>query len=54
VPEDELELASRIRTELGKLIPSYMIPRKIIFREHIPMTNNGKANRKELLGEVTA
>jgi D-alanine--poly(phosphoribitol) ligase subunit 1 len=51
---NEFELTTAIKQELGALIPAYMVPRKILFREQIPMTNNGKVNRKELLSEVYA
>lgn len=33
----------------GKLV-NYMIPKKIIWMEEIPLNNNGKINRKKLLG----
>lgn len=39
-----------IREELEAFLPSYMIPKKIVFMEQIPMTNNGKADRKQLGG----
>ena len=45
---DSADMAGRIRQELGKLIPEYMIPKKIVFIENIPMTSNGKADRKSL------
>ena len=54
VPEqaaaDEFEYAQRIRKELGKLIPHYMIPKKFVFLKEMPMTNNGKADRRQLQG----
>lgn len=39
-----------IKEELSAFLPSYMIPKKIVFLEKIPMTNNGKADRKQLGG----
>ena len=29
-------------------IPHYMVPKKYVFLEDMPRTNNGKVNRKEL------
>ena len=38
----------RIRSELKKRIPEYMIPRKFVFEDSLPMTQNGKVDRKAL------
>lgn len=38
----------RIRGELRKRIPEYMIPRKFVFKDSLPMTQNGKVDRKAL------
>ena len=37
-----------IREEAKKYLPEYMIPKKIIFKETLPVTNNGKTDRKAL------
>ena len=37
-----------IKKELEKLIPHYMIPKKIIFLDKIPTTTNGKYDRRSL------
>ncbi len=37
-----------IKNKLEKLIPSYMIPKTIVFLEKIPINNNGKYDRKKL------
>ena len=37
-----------IKKELSKLIPNYMIPKKIIIIDKIPVNNNGKYDRKKL------
>jgi D-alanine--poly(phosphoribitol) ligase subunit 1 len=37
-----------IKQELCKLIPNYMIPKKIVIIEEIPVNNNGKYDRKKL------
>ncbi|MGI5931147.1 MAG: D-alanine--poly(phosphoribitol) ligase subunit DltA [Eubacterium sp.] len=49
-PEYEGSYADRkwIREKLKERIPAYMVPKKIIFTNDIPMTNNGKADRKSL------
>lgn len=39
-----------IKEALAEHLPEYMIPKKIVFMEHLPMTNNGKADRKQLGG----
>jgi D-alanine--poly(phosphoribitol) ligase subunit 1 len=41
-----------IKKELSRILPDYMIPRKIIFRESVPLTINGKINRKALTEEL--
>lgn len=45
---NEFEKAQQIRHELKSFVPDYMIPKKIKFLESLPMTSNGKVNRKEL------
>ncbi|MFD3447545.1 D-alanine--poly(phosphoribitol) ligase subunit DltA [Microbacteriaceae bacterium 4G12] len=52
--EKEFQLTSAIKKEVSALLPNYMIPRKFIYQSSIPMTANGKADRKKLLSEVTA
>ena len=37
-----------IKYELSKLIPSYMIPKKIVIVDNIPINKNGKYDRKKL------
>ena len=38
-----------IRQELKELLPYYMIPSKIRFMESLPLTKNGKTDRKKLM-----
>ncbi|MFC4619176.1 D-alanine--poly(phosphoribitol) ligase subunit DltA [Camelliibacillus cellulosilyticus] len=52
--EKEYQLTSAIKKELGTVLPTYMIPRKFDYRLTLPMTANGKVDRKKLLEEVTA
>lgn len=37
-----------IRNSLKERLPEYMVPKKIIFVDSIPMTNNGKIDRKKM------
>lgn len=47
---DEFSASQKVRQSLKSLLPDYMIPRKMSFLEQMPMTINGKVNRKALLG----
>ncbi len=38
----------RIRSSLREKLPDYMVPKKIIFVDHLPMTSNGKTDRRSL------
>lgn len=48
----DFALVSEIKEGLKKLLPDYMIPRKIIIKELLPMNANGKINRKLLMEEL--
>lgn len=37
-----------VRSALKELVPDYMVPKKIIFRDRMPMNTNGKIDRKAL------
>ena len=37
-----------VKEALKKMLPDYMVPKKISFIEQLPLTNNGKADRKKL------
>ncbi|HIV13258.1 MAG TPA: D-alanine--poly(phosphoribitol) ligase subunit DltA [Candidatus Pullilachnospira stercoravium] len=41
-----------LRRQLMEFLPSYMIPKKIVVLPRMPLTNNGKADRKALGGMV--
>ena len=43
-----LVLSERLKQELLQFVPDYMVPKKFVFLEQMPMTNNGKADRKKL------
>ncbi len=44
------ENINNLKTYLRKFIPGYIMPRKIVQVNEIPITNNGKVNKKELEG----
>lgn len=47
--ESNLKIGIRIKNDLRKLIPSYMIPRKIKILDSFPLNTNGKIDRKKLM-----
>lgn len=46
--EKDYQLASYLKKALGDYMPTYMIPRQFSFVSQLPMTTNGKINRKLL------
>ncbi|EUJ32197.1 D-alanine--poly(phosphoribitol) ligase subunit 1 [Listeria floridensis FSL S10-1187] len=46
------KLSKAIKEELAFKMPSYMIPRKWVYKEEFILTNNGKIDRKVLNNEV--
>jgi D-alanine--poly(phosphoribitol) ligase subunit 1 len=46
--KSDFEITRALKHELSGRLPDYMIPRKFIFVEQFPMTNNGKADRRKL------
>lgn len=46
--EKNLAFIMKIKKELGEYIPEYMIPRKIVIKDSLPTTSNGKINRRLL------
>jgi D-alanine--poly(phosphoribitol) ligase subunit 1 len=44
----DFEAANRLRSLLAERVPAYMVPRRFRFFEALPMTINGKADRREL------
>lgn len=52
--EKEYQLTAAIRKDLALRLPAYMIPRKFTYHSIIPMTMNGKADRKKMKEEVFA
>jgi acyl-coenzyme A synthetase/AMP-(fatty) acid ligase len=45
------EAERRLRAHLAAELPSYMQPRKIVWRETLPLSPNGKVDRAALLKE---
>lgn len=52
--DKEYKLTAAIRKDLALRLPAYMIPRKFTYYNAIPMTMNGKADRKKMKEEVFA
>ncbi|MED4223989.1 D-alanine--poly(phosphoribitol) ligase subunit DltA [Neobacillus cucumis] len=50
--EKEYQLTSAIKKELGLVLPTYMIPRKFSYHKELPMTPNGKVDRKQISEKV--
>lgn len=50
VVEDKRAVQKEIKAQMAEYLPAYMIPKKVLFIDEIPMTNNGKADRKRLGG----
>ncbi len=48
----DFERSARLKTRLGERLPTYMVPRKVIFRDSFPMTPNGKVDRRKLAEEL--
>jgi len=46
--ESEFKTQKLIKEQMTRFVPDYMIPKKIRFVEEIPMTANGKADRKRI------
>lgn len=52
VEGSKLKEITRIKSELAKLIPSYMVPRKIVICDSLPTNTNGKVDRKALASRL--
>lgn len=46
--EDEFEYSQSVRKYIAEKLPHYMVPKKCIVLDEMPMTNNGKADRRAL------
>ena len=50
---EETALADGLRASLGGRLPTYMLPRKIHLRPFLPLTTNGKADRRQLAEQAS-
>ncbi|NRA59555.1 MAG: non-ribosomal peptide synthetase [Psychrobium sp.] len=48
LPHDENELIHLFKSALGERLPDFMMPNIFIFIDALPLSNNGKVNRKAL------
>lgn len=46
--EKNYQLTSSIKGDLSKVMPAYMLPRKFVYFNELPMTANGKIDRKKI------
>ena len=37
-----------MKEQLKEVLPHYMIPKKVVFHDSLPMTGNGKVDRRAL------
>ena len=49
-PESGFKFSKEMKERLKAFLPAYMIPKKIVHMENLPMNNNGKVDRKQLGG----
>ncbi|MGX7244929.1 D-alanine--poly(phosphoribitol) ligase subunit DltA [Enterococcus quebecensis] len=52
--DKEFKLTKAIKEELRQTVMDYMIPQKFIYVDQLPLTANGKIDRKGLINEVNA
>jgi len=48
----DMERTKAIKAELGQMVMEYMVPQRIVYRDALPLTANGKVDRKTLIAEV--
>lgn len=51
---DEKSLIQKLKEDLNKTVMDYMVPHRFVFVESLPMTQNGKIDRKKLINEVNS
>ncbi|TKW74028.1 MAG: D-alanine--poly(phosphoribitol) ligase, partial [Staphylococcus hominis] len=52
--DNDLEMTRNIKNELKSRLPEYMIPRKFVWMEQLPLTSNGKLDRKQVAEDIDA
>ena len=50
--ESSLKFSIKVKNKLRELVPVYMVPKKIIRKDFLPLNTNGKVDRKKLLEEI--
>ena len=50
--DSNLKIGIKIKNELKKKLPSYMVPKKIKILDKFPLNTNGKIDRKKLMEEM--
>lgn len=50
--KDNFELTQAIKAELHETMMSYMMPQRFVYVDSLPLTTNGKIDRKSLMKEV--
>lgn len=51
--KDQSVDSMKLKQHCAQKLPAYMVPEKIDFREALPRTDNGKIDRRRLVGELT-
>ncbi|MGG0657286.1 D-alanine--poly(phosphoribitol) ligase subunit DltA [Rummeliibacillus pycnus] len=51
--EKPFQKTKRLKSALSEVVPSYMVPKKFIYVDQLPLNANGKVDRKRLAVEVT-
>jgi D-alanine--poly(phosphoribitol) ligase subunit 1 len=49
----EFDLGRALKTELGRTLPAYMVPRRVRVLDDMPLSENGKCDRKALAASLS-